>query len=107
MRDRLVHSLVDTVIRFLVEMDPPVSAHGLYGSVTAATVLDDDFEVWTGLGQDTVKGLIQFGAGVQAYYDNAEFHMLLLFFYKISVASAEGRNATRACFSTMRSCRRA
>ena len=96
MRDRLVHSLVDTVIRFLVEMDPPVSAHGLYGSVTAATVLDDDFEVWAGLGQDTVKGLIQFCAGVQAYYDNAEFHMLLLLRYNISAVENRARNAARS-----------
>ena len=96
MRDRLVHSLVDAVIRFLVEMDPPVSAHGLYGSVTAATVLDDDFEVWAGLGQDTVKGLIQFGAGVQAYYDNAEFHMLLLLRCNISAVENRARNAARS-----------
>ena len=43
-----------------------------------------------------VKGLIQFGAGVQAYYDNAEFHMLLLLRYNISAVENRARNAARS-----------
>ena len=49
MGDRLVHGLVDAVIRLLIEVDPFVTAHGVYGAVTAAAVLDDDFQIRIGL----------------------------------------------------------
>ena len=50
----LVHGFVDAVIGFLVEVDASVLAHGLYGAVTAAAVLDDDFHIRIGLGQNAV-----------------------------------------------------
>ena len=77
-------------------MDASVLAHGFYGAIAAAAVLDNDFKARVGLGQDAVKGLIQFGAGVQAYYDNAEFHMLLLLRYNISAVENRARNAARS-----------